>query len=59
MKARRSRSVAIAVALALFVVLVYVVSIARLGPDAPHPADVSAMTAAPDIDREERSAATA
>lgn len=33
-KAQRSRSIAIAVALALFVILVYVVSIVRLGPAA-------------------------
>lgn len=32
LKARRSRSIAIALALAAFVVIVYVGSIARLGP---------------------------
>jgi hypothetical protein len=31
-KAQRSRSIAIAVALALFVIMVYVVSIVKLGP---------------------------
>ena len=32
LKARRSRSIALAVALAVFVILVYVTSIAKLGP---------------------------